>query len=153
MIPAVLLDDSGVTYAWPITLDNENTTPQVERSVATVNAITLNDAHGGFEFRENKILTLNDTGLIAKLLRTLHNVVVMGVIVAITLFVRKILRSLTFNLPFGNENSKYVKRMAYAVLFLVLFGFIESILERTYLDHAIVLTGASLDYCEPRQRY
>jgi hypothetical protein len=144
-LPLVFLDDDGLRYSWPITLQKSDVKPQMSPVSAKISGFKLHEHYGGKETTLEQILSFEDSTLGRRLLQTLHNLVTIALIMFITWQLKNIFSRLSDNQPFTSKNSMRIKWIAYAVLFLVIFDIIEAVGNRLYTGSTIKLSGATFD--------
>jgi hypothetical protein len=143
--PLVFLDDGGIRYWWPITLDSSISKPVITSQSKKITGFAIHEQYRVPGKKLEKVLSFEDSTLGRRLLQTLHNVVTIAIILLITYWLKKLFTNLAENKPFTEENSKRVQWIAWTVLFMVLFDIIKAFLYRAYTASTVSLTGASLD--------
>ena len=143
--PLVFLDDGGIRYWWPITLESMTSEPVITSQSEKITGFAIHEQYRVPGKKLEKVLSFEDSTLGRRLLQTLHNVVTIAIILLITYWLKNLFTNLAENKPFTEENSRRVQWIAWTVLFMVFFDVIKAFLYRAYTASTISLSGASLD--------
>jgi hypothetical protein len=143
--PLVFLDDGGIRYRTPITLDSLTVKPVITTESKKITAFAIHERYDVRDEKLEKTLSFEDSTPGRRWLQTLHNVVTIAIILLITYWLKKLFTNLAENKPFRDENSKQVRWIAWTVLFMVFFDVVKAFLYRAYTASTISLSGASLD--------
>ncbi|HEY0055651.1 MAG TPA: DUF2975 domain-containing protein [Pedobacter sp.] len=144
-LPLVFMDDGGLRYSWPITLNTSNIQPRMRAVSEKISGFKLHERYKVEETTREQILSFEDSTLGRKLLQTLHNLVYIALIMFVTWQLKQIFSGFSDNQPFPANSSVRIKWIAFAVLFLVIFDIIEAVLHRLYTGSTIMLSGATFD--------
>jgi len=144
--PLVFLDDDGITYKWPVTLTELGVKPHIAANDPKIINFKLHDRDQLKEETVRQTLSFEDSSIGRRLIQTLHNLVIIGVIMFITWQLKKVFTVFAEDKPFDNNNAARIRLIALSVLFLVFYGLIESALYRLYTVSTITLSGATFDY-------
>jgi hypothetical protein len=144
-LPMVFLDDDGIRYSWPVTLDAINIQPVVTSAKPRITDFAVHERYQISDQSTKKVLSFEDATMGRRLLQTLHNIVNIAAILLITCWLKKLFTDLASNKPFTDKNSKRVQWISWVVLALVFFDVIQSLLYRAYTASTVSITGASLD--------
>lgn len=142
--PLVFMDDGGIRYSWPVTLQTADTKPTINSTKNEITHFKLlerSDVHPAYA----QTLSFEDASTGRRLLQTLHNLIYIGLIMFITWHVKKIFTGFSDNQPFLNNNATRIKWIAFSILFLVFFDVLEDVFHRMYTNSTIVLSGATFD--------
>jgi hypothetical protein len=140
------MEDGGLRYTWPLTLSQPDADPRITAASPGITAITLHkDCYHDARISE-QVVSFEDGTLTRKLLQTLHNLAYIGVILFITWQLKRLFESLAGDQPFHRQNASRIKEIAFAVVFLVFFNVVETLLSRLYTGATITLAGAKLDW-------
>jgi hypothetical protein len=145
-LPLVFMDESGLRYTWPLTLSHPDANPRITAVSPGITGIKLhNDCH--YDARiAGQVVSFEDRTLARKFLQTLHNLAYIGVILFITWQLKKLFKSLAGDQPFRRQNASRVRGIAFAVVFLVFFNVVETVLSRLYTGATLAIAGATLDW-------
>lgn len=143
--PLVFLDDDGIRYSWPVTLDTIDARPVISPSNNKISDFEFSEKLDGESPSPERILSFEDASLGRRLLQTLHNLVYIGLIMFVTWQLKMIFSGFSANQPFMGNNARRIKWIAFSVLFLVFFDVLEMVLHRMYTSATIMLSGATLD--------
>ena len=143
--PLVFLDDDGIRYWMPITLDSVTAKPVITAESKKITDFAIHERYHVPGEKLKKTLSFEDSSTGRRWLQTLHNVVTIAIILLITYWLKKLFANLAENKPFTEENSRRVQWIAWTVLFMVFFDVIKAFLYRAYTASTISFSGASLD--------
>jgi hypothetical protein len=144
--PLVFLDDDGITYKWPVTLTELEVKPHIVANDPKIINFKLHERNQVKEETVRQTLSFEDSSIGRRLIQTLHNLVLIGAIMFITWQLKKVFTVFAEDKPFDNNNAARIRWIALSVLFLVIYGVIESALYRMYTVSTITLSGATFDY-------
>jgi hypothetical protein len=143
--PLVFMDDDGIRYSWPVTLESAEIKPAINPTSDRINHFKLLGRPGVVNSDLEQTLSFEDSTFNRRLLQTLHNLVYIGLIMFVTWQLKSIFSGLSDNQPFTNNNGTRIKWIAFSVVFLVFFDILEAILHRMYTSSTVVLSGAAFD--------
>jgi hypothetical protein len=143
--PLLFFDDEGLRYWWPITIYSATSEPVITAESEKITGFVIHERYRVPDEQLKKTLSFKDNTIGRRLLQTLHNVVTITLILLITYWLKQLFTNLAENKPFSEENSKRVRWIAWAVLFMVIFDVIKAFLYRAYTASTISLSGARLD--------
>ena len=145
-LPLVFLDDGGLTYTWPLTLSQPDADPRITAASSGITAIKLHKDCYHEDRISAQVVSFEDGTLARKLLQTLHNLAYIGVILFVTWQLKRLFESLAGDQPFRPRNASRVRAIAFAVVFLVFFDVVETLLSRLYTGATLAVAGARLDW-------
>jgi len=142
--PLVFMDDDGIRYSWPVTLQTSDTSPVIKATKNEIKHFKLlerSDVHP----RSAQTLSFEDASTGRRLLQTLHNLIYIGLIMFITWHLKKIFSGFSNDQPFLDNNAARIKWIAFSILFLVFFDILEDVFHLMYTSSTIILSGATFD--------
>jgi hypothetical protein len=145
-LPLVFLDEGGLTYTWPLTLSQPTANLRITAASPGITAIQLHKDCSHEGRISGQVVSFEDGTLTRKFLQTLHNVACIGAILFITWQLKRLFESLAGDQPFRHQNASRIRAIAFAIVFLVFFNVVETLLSRWYTGATIALAGARLDW-------
>ena len=142
--PLVFMDDDGIRYRWPVTVQAVDTKPLIHATKDEITHFKLlerSDVHPS----NSQTLSFEDASTGRRLLQTLHNLIYIGLIMFVTWHLKKIFSGFSDNQPFLGNNASRIKWIAFSILFLVFFDILEDLFHLMYTSSTIVLSGATFD--------
>jgi|GEM_PF-5016885 len=142
--PLVFMDDDGIRYSWPVTLETVGTKPTIhptKNEITHFKLLERSDVHPA----DAQTLSFEDASTGRRLLQTLHNLVYIGLIMFITWHLKKIFSGFSNDQPFLDNNAARIKWIGFSILFLVFFDVLEDVFHFMYTSSTIALTGATFD--------
>jgi len=142
--PLVFMDDGGIRYSWPVTLQTVDSTPTfnpTKKDISHFKLLERSDVHPATA----QTLSFEDASMGRRLLQTLHNLIYIGLIMFVTWNLKKIFTGFSHDEPFLGNNAKRIKWIAFSILFLVFFDVVEDVFHRMYTSSTILLSGATFD--------
>jgi hypothetical protein len=143
--PLVFLDNDGIRYSWPVTIESVETKPTISPTSDKITDFAWSGRSDADKPIYEQTLSFEDATMGRRLLQTLHNLIYIGLIMFVTWQLKKIFSGFSENQPFLGNNATRIKWIAFSILFLVFFDILETVFHHMYTRSTIILSGASFD--------